>query len=115
MTPEQKLAAIIEAQAKGGYPYWEATDIREELQEGEPYQAYEYILLTILLDPQGLKAAYEDKQCDPEGDIGEGPSYWNARFGIDRRIWQHKAHKILDSWLSGEAEAAITTAYDLLP
>lgn len=71
-------------------------------------------ILEILLDPKGLKAAY----LRPES-LCDNPKCGNNAFGGSHQHHGYSpdtiAHRILDSWLSGGAEAAIKTAYDLLP
>lgn len=120
MTTEQKLRAVIEAQAKGGF---HENDLA--LKTGFTLDDFYVVptgfeiaavhVLEILLDPEGLKAAYP-------GIAGE------ARMGIVLAAILNKikngqlvmnadlsAHLILDSWLSGGATAAIDTAFTLLP
>lgn len=112
-TTEQMLAAVIEAQVRGGCDNWnplkpETFSMAEEYlfaRSSASYQEEEQVhVFAILLDPQGLRAAY----C-------QQPSRWDLpeteRIAIPAR-------HILDAWLSkpeGDAEAAIRTAYDLLP
>ncbi len=70
------------------------------------------IILAILLDPKGIEAVYPGKTCEdcawtqcPEEEVHP---FWEP-------YCDQVAHRILDSWLLSGAEAAIQTAYDLLP
>lgn len=101
MTTEQKLQAIINAQIAGGFIRYMVC--LTEMGAGPPEMNHtgrvdthtainqNISCIEILLDPQGLKAAYGGK---------EEPAY-----------------HILDIWLlsNGDAEKTIDTAYQLLP
>jgi hypothetical protein len=93
-------------------------------------------VLVMLLSPDGLKAAYGEARhkyepVDPPvfsdglalnakpGDVYVAPVYdedgaWEKVTVISVGS-QEAAHRILDAWLSGGAEAAIATAFQLLP
>lgn len=70
-------------------------------------------VIEILLDPEGLKAAYGDGPATPYKHMeGNHSSY------IVPTQYEYVADRILNAWLSkseGNAEAAIKTAIDLLP
>ena len=122
ITTEQKLKAVIDAQVKGGMFRWggwtEGCHISSErnkegiiVKDGYKGECYCFIL-AILLDPEGLRAAY-----------GREPRVeQNTKEKTDRALihwimpcWEFAARKILREWLYDGAEAAINTAYDLLP
>lgn len=136
MKPEDKLAAIIEAQVRGGHLEWAflikkngkgtflvknlsgALLKEDEFPDRLCYHDYddqmEYGSIEILLDPAGLKAAYRHMD-ETEGCICVSPSYCDKG---DRTICGWCASGgILDTWLStnGDAAKTIDTAYDLLP
>lgn len=74
--------------------------------DGDEFSAH---ILTILLAPQGLRAAYT---------TADKPDTLDWATGDPVPFWKFNAHEILDAWLSkpeGDAEAAIRTAFDLLP
>lgn len=114
MTTEQKLQAVIEAQVKGGYDFWEkrlgGTKLGQDeygpsigrytLSDDGRLQDYEwaYGVIEVLLDPEGLRAAYGESYI---------VTYWEESV----------PHRVLDTWLSsdGNAEKTIDCAYDLLP
>lgn len=102
-TTEQKLRAIIEAQENGEHHRWSVWK-DTLLMYGDP--APENVI-ACLLDPEGLKAAY--------GGTPYGMTAEEYRF-TGLRDWPLDCgHRIFSSWYSGGAEAAIDTAYDLLP
>jgi hypothetical protein len=70
-------------------------------------------VLQVLLDPEGLRAAYGESVKVPVSN-GRYTIAKNTR-GYHLPIPETVAHRIVDAWLSGGAEAAIQTAYDLLP
>lgn len=120
------LAAVIEAQVNGGFDH-NAFALRNGStmecvgpfvlfeRDGEPQGSVH--LIGLLLDGQGLRAAY-----------GEGKSHSQARSFEHGQAGEYRlieaphanrmaAHRILDAWLSkpeGDVEAAIRTAYGLL-
>ncbi len=110
MTHEEKLKAIIEAQVRGGYK--EYSYIIERKWGDGPFHwlrgkhftdpngiRYDSIL-EILLDTQGLKAIF------PRACVVGGVNWFIA------------SEKIISAWHSDNGnnwEAAIDTAYDLLP
>lgn len=122
-TPEAKLAAIIKAQGithAWSFEEWtlDADDsaivIHQEFGDDKPHDV-RCGILEILLDPAGLKAAYgEDLAAACEHGIPTNPPTdykvrtWKANYEV-------VATRILAAWLSGGSEAAIQTAYDLLP
>ena len=118
LTTEQKLTAIIEAQVNGGcekFQHCGGGAIQDWgvvifIDDGTP--SYEAVLM-ILLDPQGLRAAYGGKRLSER--IMMGQTLYNAHFTASHR---KPAHRILDAWLSkpeGDPVAAIDTAFKLLP
>jgi len=113
MTTEDQLRHIIEAQVKGGCTSFRFVsehyldfDWKSRIGgTGEPTSPDTVAhILEILLDPAGLRAAYEM--------LGIG--FHNGRPVLAKIA---VAHDILDTWLSSEGDAAktIQTAYDLLP
>ena len=109
---EEKLRKIIEAQVKGGCNDYSL--VVSQLFEQNPYNRLYLVgpsisdgynmhwhVLGILLDPKGLKAAYGEEMA--------------AGMLTSWTVWKYSAHSILDAWLSGGAEKAINTAYNLLP
>ncbi len=129
MTTEEKLKGIIEAQVKGGY------DQYDPLIDGRPIAvdlSAKYVigvgklggrsscqLLEILLDPQGLRAAYPDPvisyKYSREGKTGTVNQIIKRRSG--KLQWRDFACRILDTWLSSDGNAAqtIDKAFSLLP
>lgn len=114
MTTEQKLAAVIEAQTQGGYPRWDlllglAFDEDCIYFTPSPVEPEErYVIIELLLNREGLKAAYGNDTClysfDGIHATGEELETW---------FWVGRA--ISNAWLSGGSDSAIETAYDLLP
>lgn len=104
LTTEEKLAAIIEAHMRGGYNYWEA--YRNNIVVNHSAKSMTGTILNVLLDPEGLKAAYGERPT--LNDVSIAGKVTNKECDVC-------AFLILDSWLSGGAEAAINTAYSLLP
>jgi hypothetical protein len=109
LSAEQQLAAIIEAQVKGGYK--EYTPTLQFLMEGLKCLGTGKIapkgfhILEILLDPAGLKAAYGDW---PEWKEGDELRMCSKTKSV--------ATAILNTWLStSDPKATIETAYSLLP
>lgn len=110
-TPEAQLQAIIEAQVKGGQPLFkfllteiDGFDGPHVLIKGHDIECFH--ILEILLDPEGLKAAYgEEVKTITYNDsiILNNPAY----IGV--------AEITLRAWLTEGPTAAISTAYDLLP
>jgi len=135
---EKMLKAIIEAQVNGGFEkYKHALSYETHLMgEGinknymcDKVYAKAYIL-EILLDTDGLKAAYGDVFYDEDEEIEEDNGIIlngapcdvfqsNISTNIIRKRltigWNATAHKILSCWLIEGTESAIKTAYDLLP
>lgn len=125
MTPEQQLKEIIEAQVKGGckshawflqtgYTFVIAADGEIEWDNYDEETVGH--ILAILLDPSGLKAAYDSKPWHGGGFFSSDGTldYSVSSDGLRSR---HAAHQILELWISseGNATAAIQTAFDLLP
>lgn len=120
LTAEQQLSAIIQAQVKGGDEKWKAIRIiHVNFEHGTvgmeqpPFRAIFFPhVLEILLDPEGLRAAYG------EGTQKFLPYMWNCLV-TDHSIPLNApfvAHRILDTWLSsGDPTATIQTAFSLLP
>jgi len=138
MTTEGKLKAIISAQVKGGCEKYKV-NLKEKYEwalcSDAPLMFIEtkesckscgfanhideddYIdgratlhILEILLDKEGLVAAYGDKP------------FSGGFFAVDNDLeftaksrWRQAGHEILELWFSGGWEAAINVAYDLLP
>lgn len=114
LTTEQKLQAIIESY------HWDNTALAFVFRQKKLLPSPEAII-AMLLDPQGLKAAYGDRYVekaayisingemtdvtDINGDAQYGPYCYVA------------ATCILCKWLSsnGDAGATIDTAFSLLP
>src|SRR3954453_18081528 len=99
MTTEQKLAAVIAAQVKGGFRRFADADCKRICERIKPHSSDDGrdALLFVLLDPEGLRAAYgETKMSD--NVIG--------RPQFEREGWNSAAINILQAWLSGGAEAA---------
>lgn len=135
MTHEEKLQAIIQAQVDGGYFKWNRRltmtslcDGPDEMNinqgdsglpeigcyqfSGDELHWYEDSvgIIQILLDTQGLRAAYGDHE-EP---------WYNLKDGLESCSNRHVNVSILimDAWHSGEGnswKAAIDTAYELLP
>ncbi len=124
MTTEQKLAAIIEAQVKGGYDGFAGIKDRIEPQDSitkplfwakpDGHQLSHFHPLEILLDRAGLRAAYGESVFFIDETFVAMPADnpWGREGGIS---WEVAARRILDAWLSGGSEAAIQTAFNLLP
>lgn len=121
ISPKDQLAKVIEAQMKGGFPLWQdmignivsvapaAVICRSPFLEDEGKE-YATHVLEALLHAKGLVAAYPGNWCeDCEGPCPPSEQHpWGISFA------NYAAHTILTAWLSGGAEAAISTAYDLL-
>jgi len=106
LTSEQKLRAIIERQGSGGYVgYCPFVDGRETLLLHGVLSddtGFSMLVLPILLDTQGSKAAYGD----------EIPNDTTTEW------WGSISHNILDAWHSEEGnnwQKAIDVAYSFLP
>jgi hypothetical protein len=120
-TTEQKLAAVIEAQDAGGFP--DNTVLLRSMWLSSDKKAVtcsmlhpEFIsILEVLLDPDGLRAAYRDGKSHSEALCIEGGEVGLYRLSEAPHAHRMAAHRILDAWLSNGADAAISTAYDLLP
>lgn len=114
MTPKEKIQAVIEAQVKGGFDENEFAIEQGFKIEGEycivipGNMLVATHILELLLDPEGLRAVYGEVERIDHGD-GLRMDIFNPPF------WRRAANRILDAWLSGGAEAAIDTAYSLLP
>src|SRR5438270_323664 len=123
MTTEEKLAAIIEAQVRGGYENWkmDPIDVRSRgyvWHAGQGHAERHFCnVLEILLDVDGLKACH--------GEALEGGLFLRAgeEVGTDSGkvmivtpmpAYVRAGHQILDSWFAGGATAAIDTAFTLL-
>lgn len=102
-TNEEMLRAIIEAQKANGYAYFWCEDDGSGMSHDGRYWCG-FSALEILLDTEGCKAAYPNPNQDWSG---QGSNH------------MHKvSHAILSAWHSGpgnNVNAAIKTAYDLLP
>lgn len=118
MTSEDQLKAIIEAQMKGGCIYFE--NLMENIAPLDsvtaPYiwfwgdgKQEPYHPLVILLDPEGLKAAYGEAPQDMTSE--------EYKFTGLREWHRDCGHQILNTWLTSNGDAAktIETAYNLLP
>jgi len=123
---EKMLKAIIKAQVKGGCEKYKHSLSYETHLMGEgrnknymcdKVSAKAYIL-EILLDTDGLKAAYPGQMYE---DCSSGEYVFGFCPKDERHPWSvpsysNIAHSILTEWNTGNnAEAAIKTAYDLLP
>ena len=131
MNLEEELKAVIEAQVEGGYykfkwvahkyytilhiqdeyvSYLESSNFARKINESEPYgEQSSYHILEILLDTEGLKAAY-----------GKEP-HTNYYLGMHRedgyKEFEYNSIRILEAWNSeagNNYKAAINTAYELL-
>ncbi len=127
MTTEQKLAAIIKAQVKGGCNKWEEMDVDTRLvpngciETTTPDGSMIGHVLEILLDPAGLRAAYGDGVVC-EGCLNRVAAKCHCELyggGTPDITAMHiiAARTLLDAWLSsdGDTVTTISTAYDLLP
>ena len=149
-TYEEKLQAIIEAQVKGGCDkYDEYNYDHMEIEDGYSKHWVDSTLdihvLLILLDTQGLKAAYgERKCCNGCGSVEGGRCCPDdtLQFNVGMKKYRDVGIRILDAWNSDNYssrqesgidiggftrhpddgipegnnwKAAIDTAYDLLP
>ncbi len=128
MTPEQQLAAVIEAQVKGGCSAYQFLLLPGLSIDGfgavrlkhDGIEVERIGVIEILIDPQGLRGAYgtelacrgckkrcfDTKPCE------------DHEYARNDRLHVLAAYCILDAWLSepeGDPAAAIKTAYDLLP
>jgi hypothetical protein len=120
-TPEAMLAAVIEAQVNGGQPLhrfllteFDGLDGPFILIKGHDIETCH--ILEVLLDPEGLKAAYgEHLPCSICSLYERHPERKDEGHGCISGTWRDVARTILDAWLSGGADAAIRTAYELLP
>ena len=121
MTPEQKLAAIIEAQVKGGFDKFDpflghrifALNEGNYVRSGTSIVTGGYSsahILEILIDPWGLRAAYGTSErfysYDGIHATGETLAYW---------VWMGRT--IARTWLEtdGDAESTIDKAFSFLP
>lgn len=112
LTTEQKLAAVIEAQERGGHNRWSVWKDTVRMY-GNP--AAENVL-ACLLDPKGLRAAYAPQgteECVVDKGGGNVTRY-TRRIPYQGAV-KKASYAILNAWLSGGAEAAIDTAHSLLP
>lgn len=127
MTPEQKLQFVIEGQVRGGYEVHELA-VRDDtkIEVIDRFVFFEKVatseelggmdVIGILLDPEGLKAIYRNKRYVPCVLSLDQPTLDPpALFSKQITYAEHVAHVILEAWLSGGGEAAIDTAYSLLP
>lgn len=73
-------------------------------------------ILEILLDPEGLRAAYGEKADDHQVEMVDCKDPIIFNLGLTP-FWKVTAQHILNAWLSssGDAEKTISCAYDLLP
>lgn len=134
---EDMLRAVIEAQRVGGHVYWSV--VLEQLKGNAKTIIRGDGSIRVLLDPQGLRAAYGDEpvaygvsfhrpgelQKDAAFTLGpDADSFLGRRIPdsdgawTDTPEWLAVGQDILHAWFSkprGGAEAAIKTAYDLLP
>ena len=125
MTHEEKLRQIIEAQVKGGCTNWEwwipgdTPDHQDGTLRGEIYDIGldKAHLLQILLDTEGLKAAYP-------GIAGEAKLSMVMAYLLQENkkdtmwVWQVASYAIMEDWHKGKGnnwKASIDTAYKLLP
>lgn len=103
LSPKDKLKAIISAQVKGWYHFYDRLD--------EPVVEDSWVLfgdnhcsvLEILLDVAGRKAAYPGIHVCADGSM------------VER--WSNTGHKILEAWDTGEGNSwkeAIDVAPSLL-
>ena len=137
MKTEDKLKAIIQAQVKGGYKKWQR--IATLLGTGEDYisdlgmlhnkkSTVDYNFpLVILLDTNGLRAAYGESKYigeirsvkqDSSGRPAMSPSWSDCSFAI-LDSWNSDKNKDMNNAVSryvegNNYEAAIDTAYSLL-
>lgn len=127
-TPEQMLARVIEAQVAGG-----CEDMQELLDDYELIErrmwsgkkwGKSFGVIEILLDPEGLRAAYSGIRTLIETGDEQKDLILNAvsdelkARGRLPEYWEWAAQIILLAWLStpeGNPTAAIKTAFDLLP
>ncbi len=114
MTTEQKLKAIIQAQCEGGYIGWKFVS-DDFIINNNHVTAWgdEFSILEILLDPNGMEAAFTEEGEDMDWFF-EGKETIGSISGFLKHI---AGFKILDTWLSsnGDAEATIECAFNLLP
>lgn len=141
MTTEEKLAKCIEAQVKGGFNQHRVLanachpkkqratwflDLGDNAFRWEDWDDQERIaLLEILLDPQGLRAAYGEGVHNFKSGECQRCGLWIPKLIEDagdptefmETCSEVAAWKILNTWLSssGDATKTIDTAYDLLP
>jgi len=132
LTTEQQLKAIIKSMHDGGHKKWSKkmysgefilseylVSITERYEKNGDITTHysdlsfrEFHILEILLDTDGLKAAYNKKPCSCK-DNGDACGICGGYSGA---YWRHVSQKILQSWNSGNnVTAALETAYDLLP
>ncbi len=136
LTAQEMLTEIINAQVKGGYSEWKERledhchcgyqlqlekhpGDRRSLKGSYEDDEWRYGIIEILLDPEGLKAAYgSELACKNCGNPGRwtcaNKDCWHPNAGVTSRGWA-VAHMILLAWLAEGAEEAIRTAYELLP
>jgi len=126
MTHLEKVLAVIDAQAKGGYiAYAPFTDGRKvELNHGMlSDDTFDWHILLILLDSSGAKASYGEEAAKEtatstthtdDGLVMVHTSQWSD---WSKPMWEWATHKILTAWHSEEGNnyrAAIDTAHSLL-
>lgn len=131
MTTEEKLKAIIQAQVKGGHKTWEEI-LKKKFDDPSDNYAYSFEddgslgfmyydmthrwhILEILLDPQGLKAAYEAFTVEDDVKLNR----YSARIFMMgfNPYWKLIGHIVFNEWLNsnGDLQKTIQAAYDLLP
>ena len=123
MNPEEMLKAIIVKMGK--FKFLLDYDFKVVGGTIGLYPGEYYKVLEILLDPAGLRAAYGDepmfsvKTGDSKKDIfmNYTAAYLVRKGGLPAH-WHSVSVMILLAWLSkpeGDTDAAIKTAFDLLP
>lgn len=127
-----KLRKIIEAQVRGDYRFWSEIARYKDMEViGEAGIVHTEIthvfdgtpVICILLDPQGLRAAYGSIKAIAETGDRKRDILLNAVMDHLRetrkmpQYWENAAVLILNTWLSsdGDAEKTISTAFELLP
>lgn len=117
-TLEEMLRAIIEAQKANGYAYfWCEDDGSGMSHDGTHWCGFS--VLEILLDTDGLKAAYGE-ELTFKLDVSHKPAGQTAEVSFRDELprWRFVAASIANTWHSGDGnniQAAIETAYKLLP
>ncbi len=123
MTNEELLKAVIGKQVAGGYdsPY-KNCDVGTLIKLTEVDPKTSGVVIAILLDTQGLKAAYPSKEFTIETGDKRKDAALNLFYAEMRRrgrvsdYAQCVAQLILISWLEcNNVTLALQTAYDLLP